>query len=433
MQFFQEQKPVQQQRPQMFAAVEILQLDVCQLQSYISTALLENPTLECGASPAVSLLADLPGGARSTGDEAEGPFAQPQPDFADTDAVAYGEDLTTHLLFQAERLALEPTLQSAVFAVIHALDSDGYLRADLSSFGPAQLFDAAVQIVQRLDPPGVGARTLSECLCLQLQALGESGLSYRIAAQYLEQAGRHAFASIAASEHVPLAAVQEAYRRIQCLSPYPCAEFCHAPDDSYVIPDVLISEKDGALSVSINKAYTPELTISSFYRTLGHDTEDPEVRQYIAKKVSQAEWLIHCISQREQTLLRCCQEILKRQTPYFLSQGPLAPMTMQDIALAVGLHVSTVSRALSRKYIQTPQGIRQLRSLFSAKLAGGEVSGVMAQQALAALVRQEDPSAPLSDQALAARLQAQGIDISRRTVAKYRQLLQIPPAASRRA
>ena len=411
MQIFQEQKPVQQQRPQMYAAVEILQLDVCQLQSYINTALLENPTLECGAAPGVSLLDDLSAGGHA----------------------AYGEDLTTHLQFQAERLSLEPELQRAVLAVIHALDADGYLRTDVSALGPAALVDAAVQIVQRLDPPGVGARTLSECLCLQLQALGESGLACTIAEHYLEQAGHHAFAAIAASEHVPLAAVQEAYRQIQSLSPYPCAEFSRAQDDGYVVPDVLLQEKDGVLSVAVNRAYTPELSVSSFYRSLVRETDDPEARQYIVKKVSQAEWLISCIRQREETLLRCCQEILKRQLPYFRSGQALAPMTMQDIAQAVGLHTSTVSRALSGKYIQTPQGVRLLRSLFSAKLAGGEVSGVMAQQAIAVLVQQEDKHAPLSDQVLAERLQAQGIDISRRTVAKYRQLLQIPSAATRRA
>ena len=320
-----------------------------------------------------------------------------------------------------------------MLAVIHALDADGYLRTDVSALGPAALVDAAVQIIQRLDPPGVGARTLSECLCLQLQALGESGLACTIAEHYLEQAGHHAFAAIAASEHVPLAAVQEAYRQIQSLSPYPCAEFSRAQDDGYVVPDVLLQEKDGVLSVAVNRAYTPELSVSSFYRSLVRETDDPEARQYIVKKVSQAEWLISCIRQREETLLRCCQEILKRQLPYFRSGQALAPMTMQDIAQAIGLHTSTVSRALSGKYIQTPQGVRLLRSLFSAKLAGGEVSGVMAQQAIAVLVQQEDKHAPLSDQVLAERLQAQGIDISRRTVAKYRQLLQIPSAATRRA
>ena len=227
--------------------------------------------------------------------------------------------------------------------------------------------------------------------------------------------------------------VQEAYRQIQSLSPYPCAEFSRAQDDGYVVPDVLLQEKDGVLSVAVNRAYTPELSVSSFYRSLVRETDDPEARQYIVKKVSQAEWLISCIRQREETLLRCCQEILKRQLPYFRSGQALAPMTMQDIAQAVGLHTSTVSRALSGKYIQTPQGVRLLRSLFSAKLAGGEVSGVMAQQAIAVLVQQEDKHAPLSDQVLAERLQAQGIDISRRTVAKYRQLLQIPSAATRRA
>ena len=228
MQIFQEQKPVQQQRPQMYAAVEILQLDVCQLQSYINTALLENPTLECGAAPGVSLLDDLSaGGHAAAGEDAE----HMQPDFADQDAVAHGEDLTTHLHCQAERLSLAPELR---LAVLHALDADGYLRADVSALGPAALVDAAIQIVQQLDPPGVGARTLSECLCLQLQALGESGLACTIAEHYLEQAGHHAFVAIAASEHVPLAAVQEAYRQIQSLSPYPCAEFSRALSGKYI-------------------------------------------------------------------------------------------------------------------------------------------------------------------------------------------------------
>ncbi len=149
--------------------------------------------------------------------------------------------------------------------------------------------------------------------------------------------------------------------------------------------------------------------MSSFYQSLWHESEDPEVRQYLAKKFTQAEWLIHCIAQREQTLLRCCQEILRLQTPYFRGEGPLAPMTMQDVALAVGLHVSTVSRALSGKYIQTPRSIRPLRSLFSARLASGDFSAGTAQQALAALVRAEDPRMPLSD-----------------------QQLHIPPAASRK-
>ena len=429
MQFFQEQKPVQQLRPQLFAAVEILQLDICQLQSYITTALLENPVLECGEAPGVSLLGDLTGTGSASGMGEEDGSALPPADFADTGAVAYGEDLTTHLLFQAGLLNLEPALQSAVRSVIHALDSDGYLRTPLEPLGPdPALLEAALRVVQRLDPAGVGARSVSECLCLQLRAEGELGLPLRIAEQYLEQAGRHAYATIAAGEHVPLAAVQEACRRIQCLSPYPCTEFSAAAAASSIVPDVLLTERNGAFSVTVNRAYTPELTVSSFYQSLWHESEDPEVRQYLAKKFTQAEWLIHCITQREQTLLRCCQEILRLQTPYFRGEDPLAPMTMQDVALAVGLHVSTVSRALSGKYIQTPRSIRPLRSLFSARLASGDFSASMAQQALAALVRAEDPRMPLSDQQLA----AQGIAVSRRTVAKYRQQLHIPPAASRK-
>ena len=309
---------MQQLRPQLFAAVEILQLDICQLQSYITTALLENPVLECGEAPGVSLLGDLTGTGSASGMGEEDGSALPPADFADTGAVAYGEDLTTHLLFQAGLLNLEPALQSAVRSVIHALDSDGYLRTPLEPLGPdPALLEAALRVVQRLDPAGVGARSVSECLCLQLRAEGELGLPLRIAEQYLEQAGRHAYATIAAGEHVPLAAVQEACRRIQCLSPYPCAEFSAAAAASSIVPDVLLTERNGAFSVTVNRAYTPELTVSSFYQSLWHESEDPEVRQYLAKKFTQAEWLIHCIAQREQTLLRCCQEILRLQTPYF--------------------------------------------------------------------------------------------------------------------
>ncbi len=240
MHFFQEQKPVQQLRPQLFAAVEILQLDICQLQSCIATALLENPVLECGEAPGVSLLGDLTGTGSASGMGEEDGSALPPADFADTGAVDYGEDLTTHLLFQAGLLNLEPALQSAVRSVIHALDSDGYLRTPLEPLGPdPALLEAALRVVQRLDPAGVGARSVSECLCLQLRAEGELGLPLRIAEQYLEQAGRHAYATIAAGEHVPLAAVQEACRRIQCLSPYPCAEFSAAAAASSIVPDVL--------------------------------------------------------------------------------------------------------------------------------------------------------------------------------------------------
>ena len=135
--------------------------------------------------------------------------------------------------------------------------------------GPAALVDAAVQIVQRLDPPGVGARTLSECLCLQLQALGESGLACTIAEHYLEQAGHHAFAGHRRERACsPCRRAQEAYRQIQSLSPYPCGRnSARAQDDGYVVPDVLLQEKDGVLSVAVNRAYTPELSVSSFYRS----------------------------------------------------------------------------------------------------------------------------------------------------------------------
>ena len=410
--------------------LKFLQLDVCQLQSYINTALLENPTLECGAAPGVSLLDDLSaGGHAAAGEDAE----HMQPDFADRDAVAYGEDLTTHLQFQAERLSLEPELQRAVLAVIHALDADGYLRTDVSALGPAALVDAAVQIVQRLDPPGVGARTLSECLCLQLQALGESGLACTIAEHYLEQAGHHAFAAIAASEHVPLAAVQEAYRQIQSLSPYPCAEFSRAQDDGYVVPDVLLAGKrrraqrrrqQGLHAGAVRQQLLP--------LPRPRDGRSGGAAVYRQKGLAggMAHQLHPAAGGDAPALLSGNSEAAA--AVFSLRAGARSDDDAGHRAGRRPAHLHRQPRA-QRKVYPDAAGRPLLRSLFSAKLAGGEVSGVMAQQAIAVLVQQEDKHAPLSDQVLAERLQAQGIDISRRTVAKYRQLLQIPSAATRRA
>lgn len=423
MQQRQEQK--QKLHPQTITALAVLQLDLCQLQSYIAAALLENPVLESDAPPMLTLR-----GEPEEPHTAAFRSSEQQTDVPDRRTVAYGEDLTTHLLFQLEALRLPPALRYRAEQLVRSLDENGYLPA-FEAAGTAEETQQAIAIVQSLEPAGVCARNLSECLCLQLKAQGETGLAYQLAANHLAQLGKHQFRAVSLALGVSDAQVRAAFAKIRTLSPHPCAAFSNEQSVSYAVPDILLQQTNEGFSLALN--HTPVLKCSAFYEKLGRETEDAELRQYINQKRTQAAWLIRCIEQRESTILRCAEEILRRQEAYFKGEAPLAAMTLQDIALAVGIHVSTVSRALNGKYIQTPRGTMLLNDLFSAQLGSvGSVSANMAQEAISALIREEDKRDPLSDMRLSELLSARGIPISRRTVAKYRELLRIPSAAGRK-
>ena len=389
---FQEQKPVQQQRPQMYAAVEILQLDVCQLQSYINTALLENPTLECGAAPGVSLLDDLSaGGHAAVGEDAE--HMQPRfcrpgrrrlrrgPD--DPSAVSGGAPVAgagaaarrarRHPCARCRRLSAHRCLRARPGRACRCRRPDRSAprparRRRKDAFGmplPAAASSSA--------SPGWPARsrsTISSRLGITLLRPSPQASMFPLPPCRRPAGRSRAFR--------PTRARNSAARRTTAMSSPTCS--CRKKTACSASPSTGPTRRSCPSAVSTAP--------SSARRTIRRRGS------ISSKKSRRRNGSSSCIRQREETLLRCCQEILKRQLPYFRSGQALAPMTMQDIAQAVGLHTSTVSRALSGKYIQTPQGVRLLRSLFSAKLAGGEVSGVMAQQAIAVLVQQEDKHAP---------------------------------------
>lgn len=440
MQLRQEQKASQQLRPQMLTAMQILQMDTLQLHGYLSSLLLENPTLESKAPAEKPRENRLRAGEELSGDTAYGSWQtqeqNPYENAPDKNRPAYGEDLVSHLTFQLEKRCVDAELRRWAVYVVYNLDETGYLRTapeELTDEKNMPLLRRAVQLVQQLEPAGVGARDLSECLCLQLTALGETGLPYTIAQNHLREMGKHLYGAIARQQNVSEAEVRAACARIRSLSPTPCSAFCRDTASAYITPDILVSDVSGNLTAEINHAHLPVLAVSAFYSRMEKETEDRAVRQYLTQKISQARWILQCLSQREDTILRCANEILVRQADFFAGSAPLQPMTMNDIACAIGVHVSTVSRALSGKYMQTPYGTWKAGDLFTAALGKTkDVSADRARKAIRALIEQENPKSPLSDQRLSQLLTDRGIPISRRTVAKYRDALQIPTAALRK-
>lgn len=437
----QRQRNSQQLRPQMLTAAKILQMDSVSLNDYLFELQLENPMLEYRPStervePMKSEKEALKAPADAAEYGAPGGDETPYTRVPDKNHSFYGEDMVTHLVFQLDRQTLDASVRYwAIYLILH-LEPSGYLRTPLEALASEEsqpLLCQALTVVQSLLPAGVGARDLSECLCLQLSAQGETGLAYTIAAEHLPEVSRRAYAAIALRYGVPEADVRAACETIRTLSPAPCAQFSRQDNAVYLLPDLLVRQDGGALRAEINRQRQPMMTLSPFYRRLAKETADQSVKEYLQKKYAQANWTIQCVAQREKTILRCADEVLRRQQAFFIHGEALQPMTMTDVANTLDIHVSTVSRALRGKTIQTPNGVRDLSDLFSNTLdRSGGLSADHAQRALVKLIAKENTADPLSDAVLSQRLTAKGIPVSRRTVAKYRQALHIPAAVYRR-
>ncbi|MGH9360751.1 MAG: RNA polymerase factor sigma-54, partial [Thermoanaerobaculia bacterium] len=303
---------------------------------------------------------------------------------------------------------------------------------------PRELLQRALSIVQGLDPPGVGGRDLKECLLLQLRRDGQPyPIETRIIEDHLDDLGANRLPKIAKALGVPVEEVKAAGETIASLNPIPGKLF-GGGRTSYVRPDVVVDEVDGRYEVRVESGQLPRLQVSSYYRDLYRGAgKDPELKKFVKKKLESAEWLIAAIRQRQSTLLRIAQEIVEIQKD-FLDHGisHLKPLKMVEVAERVGVHVSTISRALSGKYIQTPRGIFEMKSFFT----GGALKDDGTMEARGSLIQRikelvggEDKRSPLSDIDIVKKLEQSGIRISRRTVTKYREAENIPSSRQRRA
>lgn len=358
------------------------------------------------------------------------------------DSLVKEETLQQHLLEQAQSSELSAKDQTIAELIIGNIDDRGFLQSSPEEIAANTGMDTAdlervLEMIQTFHPVGVAARDLRECLLIQLRRLGkEQSIEFRIVERHLEDLGKHRFPEIARRLSTTPEQVQRAANFIATLDPKPGQIFTSDPN-SYVLPDVTVEKILGEWMISLNGDQIPHLRISNTYKDLmAKDGNGSEVKDYIRDKIRSGKFLIKSIHQRQQTISNIAHEIIGRQKE-FLDFGPssLKPLTMVQIADAVGVHETTVSRAISGKYMATPHGVFEMKYFFTPgyqTAAGESMSNTSVKGAIAELVKSEDTRNPLSDKEIVEILSERGIPIARRTVAKYRTELNILPSNMRK-
>ena len=309
--------------------------------------------------------------------------------------------------------------------------------ADVAPFSDAEM-QTMLKIIQDLDPPGVGARDLRECLMLQLRAAGHrDSMAYRLVEESFEDLISHRWSELSKRFGISAQEVQNAADEIAKLDPKPGLRYS-AAGENYIIPDLVVDKIDQAYHIFLNDGNLPRLKLSRAYQEIARDKKkfDTESKDFIASKLNSANWMIQAIEQRRQTMLKVMHYIVDRQRDFF-ERGvqALRPLTLREVAEAVGMHESTVSRVTNEKFVQTPRGVLPLKFFFSSGLAtsdGDDVSARGIKDQIQKLVSGEDTKNPLTDQAIVEILQQTGVQIARRTVAKYRDQLGVLPARMRK-
>jgi RNA polymerase sigma-54 factor len=464
--------------PQLRQAIKILQVSRAELETLIDQELVENPVLEetpadredAAAEPfdGEGAPAEEPVGAA---DEREGADAKDLQEIDWKDYLeSYGNDLqgsisgsardededrrstlenlplkrqslTDHLLWQLRMSELTAEEEYVGALVIGNLDADGYLRMSVEEVAflgnvDREVVERVLAHVQHFDPAGVAARSLSECLLIQLADLGlEDSLAVRIVRDHLGLLESRRLDRLAKELGVAVEEVAEAARVISVLDPKPARDYGDG-EVRYVTPDVYVHKVGEDYVVTLNEEGLPRLRVSAFYRRMLGSDGSPEARGYIQEKMRAATWLIKSIHQRQRTLYMVTSSIVKFQRE-FLDRGvyALRPLVLKDVAQDIGMHESTVSRATAGKYVHTPQGTFELKYFFTSSLKSGygeEVSAESVRERIKAIIEGEDAQKPLSDQHIAELLCRENVDIARRTVAKYRELMGILPSSKRK-
>jgi RNA polymerase sigma-54 factor len=352
-------------------------------------------------------------------------------------------DLASHLLWQLRLCSADDNVRRAAEVVIGNLEEDGYLRVTTeelmaASGDPAENIEAAIALVQSFDPAGVAARSLQECLLLQMKALNLTGsLVEKIVVNNLEDLQKHRYSHIARSYGLPEEEVMEAVRVIEGLDPRPASNLTGG-EVSYVAPDVSIVRTDEGYQILLNDEGMPRLALNSAYRKLLQRKENltREEKAFMREKLRLAIELIKSLDHRNRTIYRVSESILKFQKEFFDSgREYLKPLNLKDVAQDISMHESTISRVTSNKFLSCEHGVVSFRFFFSSALQsadGDDISSTSVKDLIRRIVAEEDTAKPLSDQLIADRLKLGNIQIARRTVAKYREELKIPPQNMRK-
>jgi RNA polymerase sigma-54 factor len=473
--------------PRLYQAMDLLYMPLLDLQQHLKQELLNNPFLD--------MVEPEEDEEEESGDEtveaSEETETKPEEEKAANDEIDWEEilldgfdaggrreeheereyyepvtvdsrNLSDHLIDQITLLDLSPRQQFLADEFIGNIAEDGYLACPVTQIltsvndevvRAAESVDRDVDdlplytdeeveemlaIIQNLDPPGVGARDLRECLMLQLREAGlEQSVPYRLVRDCFEELIAHRWSEISKRFGISPSDVQRAADEIKKLDPKPGLVYSDA-SDNYIIPDLIVEKIDGRYHVFLNDANLPRLKLSRAYQEIARDKKkfEGENKEFISSKLNSANWMIQAIEQRRQTMLKVMNYIVDRQREFF-EKGVqyLKPLTLREVAEVINMHESTVSRVTNEKFVQTPRGVLPLKFFFSSGLsttAGEDVSarGIKAQ--IEKLVSEEDPKRPLTDQAIVNILKEGGVQIARRTVAKYRDQLGVLSARMRK-
>lgn len=443
-----QQKQILSQRMQQ--SVEILQMNTLALSEYIREVAEENPLLDWSEERPLlpedeKLLQKLEWLQES--DEQNRGFYQTEMDNEkEREDLRYGkkeaQSLREYLLFQIHLLPVYEKEKKVLSFLAESTEESGYLETDALEAAmeryhlDEQRAEEILGHMQKLDPPGVGARDLKECLKIQLMQKGASVAAQNIVENYLADIAKNRISYIAKKLHISMEEMADALAEIRNCAPKPGSGFANDRPVEYVVPDVFVERRGGELLVSVNSSLVPRLFISPSYRQILKDDPSKDTKEYVAQKLRQAEWAVQCVGRRESTLLETAKQIVAVQREFFLSpHGALKPLRMVDVAEKMQVHESTISRAVKDKYLQCDKGVFALGDFFSkAVVTDGNqsVSASSVQKQLADIIDREDKTHPLSDRELTEKLVAQGVQISRRTVAKYREAMGIPGASGRK-
>ncbi len=441
--------------PQMQQSLHILQAPLMELRQLVAAELESNPVLE---EDARAVSADERAAAEPARSELQDEWreyfsqrASAEPWTAEAierrqhflDSQTRPVSLTRHMMDQLGEADMDAETRGIAAVIIGNVDSRGYLRETLEDIGEqagctVEAAGRVLEVVQQMEPAGVAARDLRECLLLQLKRDGrESSLEGRIVRDHLEDLGRRKLPDIARQLRVGVPDAQRAAEAIARLEPRPGRQYAW-DEEQTIVADVVVERDGDDWVVALNDSEIPALRVGDDYKDmLSQSAANAEVRDYLREKIRGGRFFIKCIQQRHQTLLNIAREIVVRQRAFFdLGPAHLRPMTMSQVAESVGVHETTVSRAVSGKYLSSPRGLFEMKYFFTSGYAttgGGSMSNESVRQHISEIIRCENTRSPLSDQDIVVALSDSGVPVARRTVAKYREQLGILPSHLRKS
>lgn len=451
--------------PELIQAIQLLQFNTQELEVYVQEELLVNPVLEREEKPEEKT--DLPDQEdrqetidNRKNEEVDWEEYYKNKEYDDIgykqyyrvespDEYTYEQfvpsetSLSDHLKMQLDFLKIRTPCRTVARYIIEDLDENGYLRSSVEEISKVlrvreDKVAEAVEAIQSLEPSGVGARSLKECLLIQLKNRGEADENIRrVIEDHLEDIAENRMANIAKALEIEPEEAQNICDRIKSLEPKPGRQFGGMRDNRYISPDVTVEKVGNEYVVIVNDTTAPRLNISPVYQQmLRSDDRDPDTKQFLTDKLNSAMWLIRSIEQRRQTIYNVVKAVVDYQYDFFEEgRRHMKTLTLKQIADEIGVHESTVSRSINGKYMQTPRGLFEIKYFFTSGVTGSDGKGIASESIktiIREMVEEENPKNPISDQAMADSMVECGIDISRRTVAKYRSEMNIASSSKRR-